>query len=80
MNTSNIFIAHPTNIDQIKALKAVLKQFNVKFEIKKEPENNFNSISKSKILNNIKVGFQEMKDIQVGKKKGTSFKDFLNEL
>ena len=35
METENIFIAHPTTTDQINALKAVVKAFKIKFEIKK---------------------------------------------
>jgi hypothetical protein len=38
MQTQNVFIAHPTTIDQITALKAVVKAFKIKFEVK--PYNN----------------------------------------
>jgi hypothetical protein len=31
MPTQNIFIAHPTNKEQIDALKAIVKAFKIKF-------------------------------------------------
>ena len=80
MRTENIFIAHPTTTNQINALKAVVKAFNVKFEIKKEKSFDDLDPSKAELLNNIKQGFKEVKLIQSGKLKGTSLKDFLNEL
>ena len=36
MQTQDVFIAHPTNKDQINALKAVVKAFKIDFEITKE--------------------------------------------
>ena len=33
MQTQNLFIAHPDNAEQIKALKAFLKALKIKFEI-----------------------------------------------
>lgn len=74
---SSVFIAHPTSASQINALKAIVKAFNVPFEIKKEIDAKSN---KSEIIKNIKQGFKEMKLIEEGKLKGTSFKEFLNEL
>ena len=38
MNTENIFIAHPTNNEQVNALKAFLKALKIKFEIKNAEE------------------------------------------
>ena len=38
MNTENIFIAHPTNNEQLNALKAFLKALKIKFEIKNAEE------------------------------------------
>ena len=76
MQFSNVFIAHPTSASQINALKAVVKAFNVPYEIKKEVVNK----KKLEIIDNIRQGFKEMKLIEEGKVKGTSFKDFLNEL
>jgi hypothetical protein len=80
MKSQNVFIAHPINSDQINALKAMVKAFKVKFEIKKEPINEVVSPNKVKILNNIKQGLNEMKLIQEGKIQGTFLKDFLNEV
>ena len=36
MQAENIFIAHPTTIDQLNALKAVMKALKIKFEVSKE--------------------------------------------
>jgi hypothetical protein len=33
MQTQNLFIAHPTNAEQINVLKAVVKAFKIKFEV-----------------------------------------------
>jgi hypothetical protein len=79
MQTENIFIAHPTTIEQINALKAVVKAFKVKFEVKREPAQHTEP-SKAEVLDNIRKGFKELKLIQQGKSKTTSAKDFLNEL
>jgi hypothetical protein len=38
MSTENIFIAHPSNNEQLNALKAFLKALKIKFEIKKAEE------------------------------------------
>ena len=76
MKTEHTFIAHPTTTDQINALKAVVKAFKVKFELKKElVEGN-----KSEVLNNIQKGMKEVELIQTGKAKGTFINDFLSEL
>lgn len=80
MHTESIFIAHPTNRDQINALKAVVKAFKVKFEIKKEFIVDEDEPNKTEILNGIKESIQELKLIQQGKVKGTSLESFLNEI
>jgi arginine/ornithine N-succinyltransferase beta subunit len=80
MQTENIFIAHPTTSEQIDALKAVVKAFNVKFEIMEEPLSEYKELNKNEILENIQQGAKEMKLIQKGEIKGTSLHDFLNEL
>lgn len=49
MQPQNIFIAHPTNIDQINALKAVVKAFKIKFEVTKGTENPYNPAFVAKI-------------------------------
>ncbi len=38
MSSENIVIAHPTNNEQVNALKAILKALKIKFEVKKEYE------------------------------------------
>ena len=74
------FIAHPTTPQQINALKAVVKAFNVKFEVKRKGSVASSKSGKAEALNNIRQGFKELKLIQQGKSKATSAKDFLNEL
>ena len=80
MQTGNVFIAHPTTIDQINALKAVVKAFNVKFEIVKEPILEKEKNNKVELIDNIKPGFKELKLIQERKLKGTTLKEFLHDL
>jgi len=73
MKTEHTFIAHSTTIDQINALKAVVKAFKVKFEVKKE----LIQSEKAEAFNNIKKGMKEVELIQTGKAKGTFINDFL---
>lgn len=80
MQTDHIFVAHTTNLDQIKALKAVVKALNVKFEIKKESIVTVSGSEKKRTLQNIRQGFKELKLINEGKLKTTPATDFLNEL
>jgi hypothetical protein len=80
MQTQEIFIAHPTNKDQVKALRSVVKAFKVKFEIRKETIIEDDEPTKEAVLKNIKQGLEEVKLMQQGKLKKTSLKDFLNEL
>jgi len=35
MQTQNVFIAHPENIEQVNALKAFMKALKIKFEVTK---------------------------------------------
>lgn len=42
MQTHNIFIAHPTNVEQVNVLKAVVKALKIKFEVAKETESPYN--------------------------------------
>jgi hypothetical protein len=74
MRTENIFIAHPTNAEQINALKAIVKAFKIKFEVttKKEDDSVFISEMQSS-LNQV----QEMKEGKIAKQ---SVKAFLDEL
>ena len=76
MKTEHTFIAHPTTIDQINALKAVVKAFKVKFEVKKELVQS----NKAEALNNIQKNMKEVELIQTGKLKGTFINDFLSDL
>jgi hypothetical protein len=43
MSTENIFIAHPSNNEQLNALKAILKALKIKFEVKKADESPYNT-------------------------------------
>lgn len=49
MEPKSIFIAHPANTEQIKALKAFVKALNVKFEIS-TVEKTYNQAFVDKIL------------------------------
>lgn len=48
MATENIFIAHPENTEQVKALKAFVKALKIKFEITNEKPYNQDFIVKIK--------------------------------
>lgn len=48
MPNQNIFIAHPTSDEQVKAAKAFFKALNIKFE-KAVPEKNYNKQFVTKI-------------------------------
>ncbi|RNL56472.1 hypothetical protein [Pedobacter jejuensis] len=80
MQTDSIFIAHPTTTDQIEALKAVVKAFNVKFEIKKDLSKKIAKSKNTQVYEDLKQGFKEVGFIQKGKMSGTSLEDFLNEV
>jgi|GEM_PF-4067994 len=69
MQTENIFIAHPTTIDQLNALKAVVKALKVKFELKKENPYDISNEDKALVLNRIKTDKDEdLLDWSVAKK------------
>ena len=59
MQTENIFIAYPTTIDQLNALKAVVKALKVKFELKKENPYDISDEDKTLVLNRIKTDKDE---------------------
>jgi hypothetical protein len=59
MQTENIFIAHPTTIDQLNALKAVVKALKVKFELKKENHYDISQEDKEMVLERIKTDKDE---------------------
>ena len=75
-----MIVSYPVNNQEAKAIKAVLKALNVKFEIKKDKEVDFKESSKDEILNNIKSGIEDLKQYKKGKLKTTNANDFLNEL
>jgi hypothetical protein len=62
-------ILHPRNKTQLSILKNLAKEMGISFETKEES-----------ILDNIKIGLEEMQLFKKGKLKTTSAKDFLNEL
>ena len=71
MPTQNLFIAHPSTAEQVKALKAFVKALNIKFEIT-STETPYNQEFVDKIL-------QGDKDFKDGKGKKITV-DELNAL
>jgi hypothetical protein len=61
---------HPRNKTQLSLLKNLAKEMGMSFETKEEES----------VLDNIKIGLEEMQLFKKGKLKTTSAKDFLNEL
>ncbi|CAN1500600.1 hypothetical protein MCETHM1_00480 [Flavobacteriaceae bacterium] len=70
MPTQNIFIAHPTNKEQIDALKAIVKAFKIKFEISEENPYNPEFVSK---IEQSKQEFKDGKSTRVKKEDLQSF-------
>jgi len=70
MQTENIFIAHPTNTDQINALIAVLKALKIKFEVAK--------CEKPYDLDFVNMVLEAEKEIKQGKCLKVSSKGFDN--
>lgn len=77
MKKAQTFIAYHTTLEQVDALKAVVKALNVKFEIRND---SLKAIEKETNLKNTKDGFKEVELILKGKVYGTSLNDFLTEL
>jgi len=52
MTTDNIFIAHPQTVEQIEALKAIVKAFKIDYEISKKSdvETYINELSSDHLL------------------------------
>lgn len=73
MITDNIFIAHPKTVEQIEALKAIVKAFKIDCEISKKDKVNPYLIKLQESLN-------QVSDIKDGKLAKQTAKDFLNEL
>ena len=49
MSSESIFIAHPTNEDELSALKAMVKALKIKFEIRSTYDKEYDSEFVSKI-------------------------------
>lgn len=73
MTTDNIFIAHPKTVEQIEALKAIVKAFKIDYEISKKEKVNPYLIELQESLN-------QVSDIKDGKLEKQTARDFLNEL
>ncbi len=73
MTTDNIFIAHPQTIEQIEALKAIVKAFKIDYEISKKSD-------VETYINELQESLNQVNEIKAGKLKKQSAKDFLNDL
>ena len=73
MPIENIFIAHPENAEQIEALKALVKSFKIKFEIKKSDETLL-------LLDEVTKSLSQVKKMKDGKQKKQSAREFLDEI
>ncbi|SHF97682.1 hypothetical protein SAMN05444372_101405 [Flavobacterium micromati] len=73
MATENIFIAHPKTIEQINALKAIVKAFKIDFEVTKKEDDNVP-------IQEIQSSLNQVQEMRTGKLPKQSAKDFLNEL
>lgn len=73
MQTQNIFIAHPKTVEQIQALKAIVKAFKIDFEITKQEDNTL-------FVKELQGSLSQVQSIKSGKLPKQSIKDFLNEL
>ncbi len=49
MSSESIFIAHPTNADELSALKAMVRALKIKFEIRSSYDKEYDSEFVSKI-------------------------------
>lgn len=73
MATENIFIAHPKTIEQINALKAIVKAFKIDFEVTKKEVDTVP-------IKEIQSSLDQVQEMRTGKLPKQSAKDFLNEL
>lgn len=73
MTTDNIFIAHPQTVEQIEALKAIVKAFKIDYEISKKSD-------VETYINELQESLNQVNEIKAGKLKKQSAKDFLNDL
>ncbi len=79
MRANSLVIFHPSNSEEMSALKAFGKLCKMNFEVKTEKKP-LVSKEKKQVLNCIKTGLKEIKLIEQGKLKATPLKDFLDEL
>ena len=75
-----MIVSYPSNIQEVNAIKSVLKALNVKFEIKKDEIVANDVPTKKEVLKNLKTGIKELKLYKQSKLKTTSAKDFLVSL
>lgn len=75
-----MIVSYPSNIQEVNAIKSVLKALNVKFEIKKDEIVANEEPTKKEVLKNLKAGIKELKLYKQGKLKTTSAKDFFVSL
>lgn len=73
MATENIFIAHPTTIEQINALKAIVIAFKIEFELTKKEDNTV-------FVKEMQSSLNQVQEMRTGRLPKQSIKDFLNEL
>lgn len=73
MTTDNIFIAHPKTVEQIEALKAIVKAFKIDYEISKKSD-------VETYISELQESLNQVNEIKAGKLKKQSAKDFLNDL
>jgi hypothetical protein len=69
--------AYPSNVSQVKAIKAVLKALKVEFEITKENSSANSSFYKPEFVAKLKKGQQEYKNGDFVTIEKENFKNFL---
>lgn len=72
MTTDNIFIAHPQTVEQIEALKAIVKAFKIDYEISKKSD-------VETYINELQESLNQVNEIKAGNLEKLFAKDFLNE-
>ncbi len=72
MQTGNVFIAHPSNDEQLNALKAFLKALKIKFEV-----TNLENSYKPEFVAKIKKSKQEFDDGKFTRVEKDNLQDFL---
>lgn len=72
MQTGNVFIAHPSNDEQLNALKAFLKALKIKFEV-----TNLENYYKPEFVAKIKKSKQEFDEGKFTRVEKDNLQDFL---